>query len=240
MLIPLTRQKFEQLIPLTATGPQYKYCWGKFSDFLRRLLFSVVGAAIALVANNFVGKGLGALTLVVGSAAGFYWLWGPVFWATLKNIESRKYAYSGFWRGRVTDVFVTEELIGQEETVNKRGELVIVENRERRLNLEVGDKLGFSTRLQVPLKRDHQAIVRGQPAEMLLMSYQADLGRVAKTSDIYIPSQNIWVSDYPCLQRDTFVEVSRELRGQNTERQSERKSNSRRPARRKREALDRE
>lgn len=242
MLIPITRPKFEQLVPLTATGPQYKYCWGKFSDFLRRLLFSVVGAAIALVLNSLLaGKGLGALTLVVGTAAGFYWLWGPVFWATLKNIESRKYVYSGFWQGRVMDVFVTEELIGKEETVNKRGELVIVENRERRLNLEVGDETGFSTRLQVPLKRGHQAIVRGQPAEMLLMSYQADLGRVAKTSDIYIPSQNIWVSDYPYLQRDTFIEVSRQLRSQNSERKSDsRRSNSRKSARRRREAMDRE
>jgi len=27
--------------------------------------------------------------------------------------------YSGFFRGRVLDVFITEELIGTEETVNK-------------------------------------------------------------------------------------------------------------------------
>jgi len=49
---------------------------------------------------------------------------------------------SGFFRGRVLDVFITEELIG-EETVNNKGDLVIVENRERRLNLEVGDETGL-------------------------------------------------------------------------------------------------
>jgi len=48
----------------------------------------------------------------------------------LRNGEYRKYKYSGFFRGRVLDVFITEELIGKEETVNNKGELVIVENRE--------------------------------------------------------------------------------------------------------------
>ena len=34
MLVPLTRQKFEQIIPLIATGAQYRYCSGKSPDFL--------------------------------------------------------------------------------------------------------------------------------------------------------------------------------------------------------------
>jgi len=44
MLIPITRQKFEQLIPLVATGTQYKYYWGKPFDFILRLLISVISA----------------------------------------------------------------------------------------------------------------------------------------------------------------------------------------------------
>ncbi|MEM7590042.1 MAG: phosphate ABC transporter permease, partial [Cyanobacteria bacterium P01_A01_bin.83] len=43
MLTPLTREKMEQLIPLIATGKQYSYYWGKWSDVLNRLLISVVG-----------------------------------------------------------------------------------------------------------------------------------------------------------------------------------------------------
>ena len=46
MLVPITRQKFEQLVPLVATASQYNYYWGKFPDILQRLLISVVAASI--------------------------------------------------------------------------------------------------------------------------------------------------------------------------------------------------
>jgi hypothetical protein len=111
----------------------------------------------------------------------------------------------------VQDVFVTEALVGTEETVNQQGDLVIVENRERRLNLEVGDETGFYTKLQVPLKRDHRAIRPGDRAEMVVMSNVSDLSRIPQVSDIYLPDYDLWVSDYPYLRRDMFVEVSRRL-----------------------------
>lgn len=211
MLISLNRKKFEEIIPRVATGEQYKYTWGKLPDFLRRLLISLVGLVVALLMNLVLGEDLWALTFTVGLAAGFYWLWSPVYWASLKNFECRRYPYSGLWQGEVLDVFVTEDLIGKEETVNKLGELVIVENRERRLNLEIGDEVGFVTEIQVPLKRDHRIIRSGDRAEMVVMSDVPDLSRIGKVSDIYLPDYSLWVSAYPYLRRDIFVEVSKQM-----------------------------
>ncbi|WP_181357549.1 phosphate ABC transporter permease [Stenomitos frigidus] len=211
MLIPLTRKTFENLVPAVATGPQYVYCWGKFPVLLLRLLVSIVGVTVILLLGGLLGEGFGFIRFFLGIIVGLYWLWGPVLWSSLKNIEARKFPYSGFWQGEVVDVYATEELIGKEETVNERGELVIVENRERRLNLVVGDETGFTSRLQVPLKRHHQAIAIGDTAEMVVMSNRGDLGRISKTSDIYIPAHNIWVSDYPLLLHESFIEVSRRL-----------------------------
>jgi hypothetical protein len=226
MLVPLTRQTFEQIIPRIASGDQYRYSWGKFSDFLRRLLISVVAVIVAWLIILILGEGFSGIVLPLGIIGGFYWLWGPVLWASLRNAEYRKYKYSGFFRGEVLDIYITQELIGKEETVNNKGELVIVENRERRLNLEVGDDSGFETSLQVPLQRTHQAIAPGQIAEMVVLSNRPDLSSIAKVSDIYIPSQNIWVSDYPIIQRNVFVEVSDRIR-------DEREPRSRRRPRRK-------
>jgi hypothetical protein len=211
MLVPITRQKFEQVIPILATGPQYAYCWGKFPVFIKRLLISVIAVVVVLILGLALGEGFNPVRLLLGIIAALYWLWAPIYWATRCNLEIRRYKYSGFWRGEVLDVFVTEELIGTEENVNNRGELLIVENRERRLNLDVGDETGFETQLQVPLRRTHKGIAPGQIAEMLVMSNQSDLGRIAKTSDVYIPSLNLWVSDYPYVQRDVFDQVSRQL-----------------------------
>lgn len=211
MLIPLTRKKFEDLVPLVATGDQYRYCWGKPSDFLRRLLVSIAGVVIVVILRSIIGSAFNLIVFPIGFLGGFYWLWSPVYLATQRNRELRRYQYSGFWQGEVQDVFVTEDLVGTEETVNKRGELVIVENRERRLNLEVGDETGFYTKLQVPLKREHRDIRPGDTAQMIVMSNRSDLSRISQVSDIYLSDFNLWVSDYPYLRRDVFVEVSRRL-----------------------------
>lgn len=212
MLTPLTRKAFEQLIPAVGTGAQYAYCWGKLPDLLSRLLVSVVGMfAVLLLRLLILPEGFDGILLTIGLTVGLYWLWGPVLWASLRNFEYRKYGYCGFWQGTVLDVFISEELIGTEETVNKRGDLVVVENRERCLTLVVGDESGFSTELRVPLKRNHRAIDIGDLAEMLVFSNRGDLSRISQTSDIFLPDHNLWVSDYPCVQREAFVDVSRRL-----------------------------
>jgi hypothetical protein len=233
MLVPLTRQKFEQLIPRIATGDQYRYVWGKFPDFLRRLLASVVAVVVVLLVRGLLGEGFGALLLPFGVVGGFYWLWGPVLWGSLRNGQYRKYKYSGFFRGRILDVYVSEELIGREETVNNRGELVYVDNLERRLNVEVGDETGFFIQVQVPLRRSHKGIARGQIAEMVVLSSSPDLSNITKVTDIYIPSRDIWVSDYPFLQRDVFVEVSSRIRRDRIEAEEEQPRPPRRHPRKK-------
>ncbi|MDJ0715855.1 MAG: phosphate ABC transporter permease [Prochloraceae cyanobacterium] len=213
MLVPLTREKFEQIIPLMATGPQYAYYWGKSQDCLRRVMISAVGAIVLLLLRMVLGRAAEGLTIVLGIIVGLYWLWAPVYWASMRNASYRGFPYSGFWRGRVLDVFVTEELVGEEETVNERGELVIIESRERRINLEVGDETGFKASLQAPLQRIHKGIARGEIVELLLLSNQPHLDRIAKITDAYLPSRNISIGDYPYLRLDDFIEVSRQLRG---------------------------
>jgi hypothetical protein len=210
MLVPLTREKLEQIIPFSATAEQYRYYWGKFPDVLQRVLISVIGVVVIWVFELVIG-GYQFLALPLGVTAGLYWLWNPVLRAGMRNATFRKYPYAGFWRGEVLDAFVTEELIGKEETVNDRGELVIVENRERRINLEISDESGFTRSLQAALQREHQRIAPGQIAELVVLSNRPDLERIAQVTDVYIPSLKIWVSDYPYLNRNMFEAVSRQL-----------------------------
>ncbi|MBD2386771.1 phosphate ABC transporter permease [Cylindrospermum sp. FACHB-282] len=210
MLVPLTRQKFEQIVPLIATGPQYKYYWGKSANFLQRLLISVV-AVVAILLVQLLFKLEFAVIFVFVIFSAFFWLWYPVFQASIRNAKCRRYKYSGFFRGRVLDWWITDELVGKQETVNNKGDLVIVENREKRINLELGDDTGFSIEFEAPLRTAHKVIARGQVAEMIVMSNSPDLSRIEEFSDIYIPGRNLWVSDYPYLRQDFFNEVSRRL-----------------------------
>ncbi|MEM8719510.1 MAG: phosphate ABC transporter permease [Cyanobacteria bacterium P01_G01_bin.39] len=218
MLTPLTREKMEQLIPLIATGKQYSYYWGKWSDVLNRLLISVVGIVVILILDVLFGDQGEALILLLGGIMALYWLWCPVYQASRRNAANRRFKYSGFWRGKVLEVFLSEELIGEEETVNQRGELVIIENRERWINLILGDKTGFEVEVQAPLQRIYKGIKPGQTAELLVLSNKQDLSQINKLSDAFIPQRNIWVGQYPYLQRDVFLEVSRQLGGASPQR----------------------
>ena len=236
MLIPLTREKFEQIIPLIATGPQYAYYWGKWQDLLNRLLISVVAVVVILLVGGLFGESAHALVLLLVVIAGLYWLWAPVYSASLRNAGYRRYRYSGFWQAKILEIFITEDLVGEEETVNQRGELVIIENRERRINLVIGDETGFEAEVQAPLQRIHKAIKKGQIAQLLVLSNQSDLARINKITDAYIPSQNIWIGEYPWLQRDIFSEVSLELANRNRRSSQYPPSKSRnRPIKRRRE-----
>ena len=213
MLIPLTRKTVETLIPAVATGDQYNHYWGKPQDLLKRLLISVTALIVVLVigAATRDNEISGFCRFIFGIATGLYWFWYPIYGASLRNRTYRRYPYAGLWQGEVLDAFVTEELIGTEETVNKRGELVIVEDRERRINLEVGDESGFRTLVQAPFLRDHKTIYPGMPVQLLLLSQEKNLSRISKISDAYLPNRDLWVSDYPYLRRDTFLEVSQRV-----------------------------
>ncbi|HLO86664.1 MAG TPA: phosphate ABC transporter permease [Nostocaceae cyanobacterium] len=218
MLVPLTRQKFEQIIPLVATGSQYKFYWGKFSNLLQRLLISAVAVGAIILVEVVLRLEVGPIVFLCGVISALFWLWFPIFQATVKNSQIRRYKYSGFFRGRILDWWLTERLMGKQETVNSKGELVIVENREKRINLEVGDETGFTIEYSAPLRPYHKAIARGQIAEMIVMSNSPDLSRIEEFSDIYIPSRELWISDYPFVRQDFFIEVSYRLREERDER----------------------
>jgi hypothetical protein len=232
MLIPITRAKFEQIIPIIATGAQYIYYWGTITDILRRALISVVIIIILFIIGQISGAGEAGIILLLQVIFGLYWLWSPIYWASIRNNKYRKFPYSGFWRGKILDVFITEDLIGEEETVNKQGELVIIENRERRINIEIGDEIGSFTIVQAPLKRIHKVIQSGEDAELLVLSNQPDLSKIVAITDVYLPRYNLWIGLYPYLQRDVFAQVSQELGGVKRE-ESQKRNYSNVPRKRK-------
>ncbi|WP_267383969.1 phosphate ABC transporter permease [Cyanobacterium sp. uoEpiScrs1] len=211
MLIPLTRQALKKIIPAIATGAQYVSCWGRARDVLRRLLISVVALTAFWLIGKLLGPGSITIKLIFDIIAGLYWLWAPIYWANLRNTSYRRFPYSGFWQGQVLDVYLTEEIVREEQTVNKRGELVLIENRERRINLEVGDHEQFRSKIKAPVKQIYKVIKPGDIAEMIILSKQSDLSQIDEITDVYLPQHNLWLGEYPYLRRDIFTQVSEEL-----------------------------
>ena len=47
---------------------------------------------------------------------------------------------------------------------------------------------------------------------MLVMSSRTDLSRIEDISEVFILSRELWVNDYPYLQRNIFMEMSYRFR----------------------------
>ncbi|AFZ48517.1 hypothetical protein Cyast_2574 [Cyanobacterium stanieri PCC 7202] len=211
MLIPLRKEALNDMIPAIATGTQYKYYWANLSTLLKNLFISLIGVLIFWLLGVLFGKGAEGISLILTVSAGLYWLWSPVYWASVRNGKYRKYNYVGFWRGRVLDVYITEELVNESSALDKLGKVIIVENLQKKINVEIGDKSGFRATITSPLQRIHKVINRGQAVEGLLLSNDPDFLRISKVTDIYIPRHKLWVGEYPYIRRDIFLDVRKEL-----------------------------
>jgi hypothetical protein len=212
MLIPITRDSFEQVVPLIATWQQYLYYAGKVNDFLRRSLISFVIVIVLLIFGSFLGKNGGQLILLLQIVGGLYWFWCPIYLASIRNSNCRRFTYTGFLRCKILDVFITEELVKEVERINQKGQLIIVENREKKLNLEIADKTGFKAIIQSPLNRLHKAIKAGEMTELIVLSNQPDLGNIKQITDAFLPRYNLWIGDYPYLKRDAFLRLREDLK----------------------------
>jgi hypothetical protein len=213
MIIPLKRQKFDELIPSVPTSDQYQYYWGVSQDVFRRVLISVtLLVTFSLLYNRTPDNVWGLLMFVCAGMGGLYWMLAPVAIAGIRNSKLRKYGFCGFWQARILDLYVSEEVLSKQESFTDRGRLDIVHDTETFLNLEVGDRSGFTTTVRVPMRREYKRIKRKQMACMLLFANDPSFNRIAKTTtDIFIPQVNLWVSDYPYLRRDVFIDLTKYL-----------------------------
>ncbi|BAQ65654.1 phosphate ABC transporter permease [Geminocystis sp. NIES-3709] len=211
MLIPLKQEAINDLIPPIATGSQYSYYWANFATLLKNLFISLVGVLFFWLLGSFFGRAGDNLSLIFRMIAGLYWLWSPIYWASVRNGKFRRYRYISFWRGKVLDVYLTEELVKEESAIDKLGRAIIVENRRKLFNMEIGDKSGFRATITTPRQRIHKVVDRGQAVEGLLLSNDPDFMRIAQITDVYIPRHKLWLGDYPYIRRDIFLDLRIQL-----------------------------
>jgi hypothetical protein len=211
MLIPLKQEAINDLIPAIATGSQYSHYWANLSTLLKNLFISLVGVLFFWLLGSFFGRAGDNLSLIFRVTAGLYWLWSPIYWASIRNSKFRRYRYISFWRGKVLDVYFTEELINEESAIDKLGRAIIVENRRQLFNIEIGDKTGFRATITTPRQRIHKVVNRGQAVEGLLLSNDPDFMKIGQITDVYIPRHKLWLGDYPYIRRDIFLDLRLQL-----------------------------
>jgi hypothetical protein len=204
MITPLKRKKFDELIPAVPTSDQYQYYWGSSQDVFRRILISV---AMLVTFSLLYGR---LLMFISAGLGGLYWMLGPVSTAIRQNTKIRSLSQCGFWEAKVLDVYLSEEVLSRQEDFDRRGRMEVSYDTQSFFNLELGDRTGFKTTLKAPMRREYKRIKPRQKVCMLLLSNDPKFRRVSKTTtDAYLPEINLWVSDYPYLRRDVFLDLTR-------------------------------
>jgi hypothetical protein len=217
MLTPLKRKKFDELIPLVPTSDQYQRYWGGSQDVFRRVLISVGLLIIfSLLYGRVTGDNAistnywGLLIFICAALGGLYWMLAPVFQAGQRNSTLRQFAYCAFWQAEVLDTYLSEEISAKKENFDNRGRMSVDYNTESFLNVEFGDRAGYTTKLQVPMRREYKRIRPGDIACLILLSNDPSFNRISKiTSDAYLPQVKLWLGDYPYLRRDLFENLTR-------------------------------
>ncbi|MEE3719205.1 hypothetical protein V2H45_20885 [Tumidithrix elongata RA019] len=215
MITPLKRKKFDELIPAVPTADQYQYYWGNGQDLFRRILISVALLVVFTLIYNRVNDNspnsfVALMVFVCAALGGMYWMLEPVLIAVGRNAKLRRFSNCGFWQAQVLDVYLSEEVLSKQETVDSRGRLDVSYNTESFFNVELGDRTGFITTIRVPMRREYKRIAPKQVVCMLLFSNDRSFSRISKvTTDAFIPKLNIWISDYPYLRRDVFIDLTR-------------------------------
>lgn len=180
---PLTRRDYERAIPIAATGEQYGYFWGDGDTAFQRVGLSLL--TTVLTAN--------ALPIVAVPASTFF-LWAPVALAARRNSRARRSKYAGLWRAKVLEV----------APVDTRGGSRL----DWMLDMLVGDDSGARVSLKVPLRAEYADINVGDDVELVVTSDDPDFYTFQAIREAYVPEINVWVGEYPFLDRRAMMAIS--------------------------------
>lgn len=183
MVSPLTRRDYERAIPIAATGEQYGYFWGDGDTAFQRVGLSLL--TTVLTAN--------ALPIVAVPASTFF-LWAPVALAARRNSRARRSKYAGLWRAKVLEV----------APVDTRGGSRL----DWMLDMLVGDDSGARVSLKVPLRAEYADINVGDDVELVVTSDDPDFYTFQAIREAYVPEINVWVGEYPFLDRRAMMAIS--------------------------------
>ncbi|CAL8465254.1 g4789 [Coccomyxa elongata] len=196
-IVELRPEEVAMMLPVTPTAEQIQHCSGDSAVLWQRLGISLLATLVTLKVSALAA---GSLTFP---------LWFPSLQATLRNRNVRaKFRHVGLWRAAVVDVALDVRFEPRFREPRARGPAGA---ESRLLRLLVGDASGARSELSVPYDRRYDAIRVGEPAEVLVLSKLRTFETFKALKEVYLPECGVWVSDYPYLNREAFLDISLEV-----------------------------
>jgi hypothetical protein len=151
MLLELTPEECEAVIPLVPTRLQYAAYWSDALKSVGRIITAILVGVALLVLSRAFGEGsfLGAVSFLAGFLSLLYpFLWGPLYTISRRQLAFREIPYAGLFFGQVLSTRRYEVVVEEREKVDEEGQLYIEEVRERQFEMEIGDETGVLYRVR--------------------------------------------------------------------------------------------
>jgi hypothetical protein len=214
MLLELTPEECESVIPLVPTRLQYAAYWSDALNSVGRIITAILVGVALLVLSRAFGEGsfLGAVSFLAGFLSLLYpFLWGPLYTISRRQLAFREIPYGGLFFGQVLSTRRYEVVVEERKKLDEDGELYIEEVRERQFEMEIGDETGVLYRVRARDDPRYRRIVKKQSVLALVKAYSRDLRRRPTLSEVYVVKLGEWVGDVSYLDREAFLQLADEL-----------------------------
>ncbi len=214
MLVELTPEESERIIPIIPTRIQYMRYWNDGLQNLGRIVTTaLVGASLLVLSRFFYDNSFFGLLFALSGLLSLLYpvLWGPLYEISRRNLAFREIPYTGLFFGQVLRLRRVTVIVSEQEKLDENGDLYIEEIRERQIELEMGDEEGNRYQLRVRDDPRYNPVVRRQSVLGLVKAYSRDLQRRAKITEVYVIKLNEWIGDESYLARDEFLMLADEV-----------------------------
>ena len=206
----LTNGETEKCLPIAATSNQYGYFWGTTDAAVQRVAISLLGVVLCSTINDFeIGT-----ALQVPFAT--FFLWAPIALAARRNAAARAGEFVGLWRARVKDIEVVPVVAKTFENARKksssRGRRNTRKTTSEMLLIDFIDPISsFEVSFRIPNERRYDDVQIGDACELIVSSDDDLFRNFVAIREAYVPELDVWVGEYPFLDRNGFVLVSKRV-----------------------------
>ncbi|MEW5310367.1 MAG: hypothetical protein WDW38_002173 [Sanguina aurantia] len=186
----------DAILPLPPTGRQ--------ADFYKTK--TVPEQVVELAASIGVSVILSKSALMAAPAL-LYPVWRPWIRAGIRNLQlfSTQFRYIGLWRTQLLDW----EVLG----VTPYPASLFSPKPPSSVRLVVGDPWdkGATVQLQLPYQPRVNGLMVGEPVELMVLGSHSGFNTFKAVSEVYLPEAGLWLSEYPMLNKDAFLQLSLEI-----------------------------
>ena len=225
LLVPISKKNVRNIFSKQVTPEQWLSYWGNNKiERLQRVLESVLiaygGAWLSWFISFMAG---GVVSAFVGTGLIFNWMFSPWINAYTNNNKiiflNDKPLNHAVYKGKIISL----------SKIRRRSGKSIGALSQDYLDMTLSDEEGVELEILTPWQSDYRKLRVGMTVAQIIASKYKDFSVISVISDAYVPSCEVWMGDYPYLQKVRFKkllstiekslkckEESKNIDGQNT------------------------